>query len=381
MRTRDARNGIPHDHPTLPSLLVDAGYSTAMFGKWHCGWLPWFSPVRAGFQRFYGCLDGAIDYFEHLNTLGEHDLWEGETEIDDVGYFTDMISREASAYIRGAGDEPIYVQLNFTAPHWPWEGPGDSRIGARIRQEYAELDNVTSDPLCDFHSGSLAKYGEMVEAMDAAIGDVLEAIEDRGRADNTLIVFSSDNGGERWAKNWPFVGEKGDLTEGGIRVPFLVRWRAAVGGGQLCDRPNITMDWTATMLDAAGATPHPDYPLDGPSLVPYLVDGEAYPDHDLRWRTTNQVAIRRGDMKYLHDRRPRPRLGAWPVRHGDYHLLYDVTVDGREKADVAPHHPDLVSELRAEAERFDAEMLPYPPDMPGLPRRATADQPAVGHPD
>lgn len=381
MRTREERNGIPHDHPTLPSLLADAGYSTAMFGKWHCGWLPWYSPIRAGFQRFYGCLDGALDYFEHVNTLGEHDLWEGETEIHDVGYFTDMISREASAYIRDAGDDPIYVQLNYTAPHWPWEGPGDADVSARIRQEYAELDNVTSDPLCDFHSGSLAKYGEMVEVMDAAIGDVFEAIEDRGRADNTLIVFSSDNGGERWAKNWPFVGEKGDLTEGGIRVPFLVRWRAAVDGGQLCDRPNITMDWTATMLAAAGATADPGYPLDGPSLLPYLVGGAEYPDHDLKWRTTNQVAVRRGDMKYLHDQRPRPRLGAWPVKDGDYHLLYDVTIDGREKADLAPHHPGLLAELRAEAERFDADMLAYPPDMPGLPRRASAGRPAVGHPD
>ena len=116
-------------------------------------------------------------------------------------------------------------------------------------------------------------------------------------------------------------------------------------------------------------------------LAGIRLDGAPYPDHDLRWRTTNQVAIRRGHMKYLHDRRPRPRLGAWPVRDGDYHLLYDVAVDGREKADVAPHHAELVAELRAEAERFDAAMLPYPPEMPGLPRRASADRPAVGHPD
>lgn len=381
MRTRASDNGIPHDHPTLAKLLVAAGYTTAMFGKWHCGWMPWFSPIRAGFQRFYGCLDGALDYFEHIDTLGEHDLWEGETQIADVGYFTDIISREAAAYIAAAGDEPIYVQLNYTAPHWPWEGPGDAATGARIRAAYADMETPTADPLCDFHSGSLAKYGEMVEAMDAAFGGVLEAVEARGRADNTLIIFSSDNGGERWAKSWPFVGEKGDLTEGGIRVPFLVRWRAAIDGGQVCDRPNITMDWTATMLDAASAAADPFYPLDGPSLVPYLVEGSPYPDHDLRWRTTNQVAVRRGDMKYLHDRRPRPRLGGWPVKDGDYHLLYDVTVDGREKADLAPHHADLVAELRAEADRFDAEMLPYPPDMPGLPRRATADLPAVGHPD
>jgi arylsulfatase A-like enzyme len=138
----------------------------------------------------------------------------------------------------------------------------------------------------------------------------------------------------------PFVGEKGDLAEGGIRVPILIRWRAAIDGGQVCDRPSITMDWTATMLDAAGVDPDPAYPLDGPSLLPYLVEGARYPDHDLRWRTTNQIAVRRGDYKYLHDRRPRPLLGA-----------------------------------------FDADMLPNPPDMPGLPRRATTDRPAVSHPD
>jgi arylsulfatase A-like enzyme len=196
-----------------------------------------------------------------------------------------------------------------------------------------------------------------------------------------LIVFSSDNGGERWAKNWPFVGEKGDLTEGGIRVPFLIRWRSAIDGGQVSDRPNITMDWTATMLDAAGTAPHPDYPLDGASLVPYLVDGAAYPDHDLCWRTTSQLAVRRGDMKYLHDRRLRPRkLGLWPLEEGDFHLLYDVTADGRERADLAPHHTELVAELCAAAERFEQEMLPYPPD-PGPPHQASAHGPPVGHPD
>lgn len=381
MRTRAEFNGIPHDHPTLPKLLVDAGYSTAMFGKWHCGWLPWYSPIRAGFERFYGCLDGAIDYFEHIGTLGERDLWEGETEIDDTGYFTEMITREACAHIAAAGDEPLYLQLNYTAPHWPWEGPGDAHVGARIRDEYTQQESPDSYPLLDLHSGSLAKYGEMVEAMDAGIGDVIDAIDARGRPDDTLIVFSSDNGGERWANMWPFVGEKGDLTEGGIRVPGLIRWPSAIDGGQACDRPNITMDWTATMLDAAGAQPDPGYPLDGVSLLPYLVDGAPFPNHDLYWRTRSQLAVRRGRMKYLHDRRLRPqKLGQWPLADGDYHLLYDVAVDGRERADIAVHHPDQVNELRTAAERFEAEMLPYPPE-PGQPHQATDTDPAVGHVD
>jgi hypothetical protein len=135
------------------------------------------------------------------------------------------------------------------------------------------------------------------------------------------------------------------------------------------------------MLDAAGAPLDLDHPLDGTSLLAYLLDGAPYPDHDLFWRSASQLAMRRGDLKYLHDRRPRPRWGQWPLFEGDYHLLYDVTVDGRERADLAPHHPDVVAEMRAATERFDAEMLAYEPDHPGLPRHATPTAPAVGHPD
>ncbi|MFV0260301.1 MAG: sulfatase [Acidimicrobiales bacterium] len=382
LRTRDEKSGIPHNQPTLASMLVDGGYETAMFGKWHCGWLPWYSPMKAGFQTFYGNLDGAVDYFEHIGTLGEPDLYEGDTPIEETGYYTHLISDHAADWISRRGDDPFYLQINYTAPHWPWEGPGDAEEGRRIRQQYE--DGEVPLPLLHTDSGSLAKYAELVENLDEGIGRVLDALDTAGRVEDTLIVFCSDNGGERWSMNWPFVGEKGDLAEGGIRVPFVMRWPRAVAGGQVSDAPNGTMDWTATFLDAAGVTPDPAYPLDGVSLLPWLVDGADYPEHDLYWRVASQGAVRRGRWKYLYDGRPRARLGNWPPSPGPFDLLYDVTVDGREAANLARRHPEVVADLRKAYEAYDAALLPYPPDHPNLPREARhagPGKPAVSQPD
>jgi arylsulfatase A-like enzyme len=379
LRTRSETNGIPAGHPTLPSLLRDSGYDTAMFGKWHCGWLPWHSPLRIGFDTFFGNLDGAMDYFEHIGTLGEPDLWEGETPVEMTGYYTDIISEKTAEFVASRRDRPFYVQLNYTAPHWPWEGRGDADVGARIRSDYEE--GMVPFPLLHKDGGSLAKYGELVEAMDDGVGVVLDALETAGKADNTIVVFSSDNGGERWSNNWPFVGEKGDLTEGGIRVPFILRWPGAVAGAQRTDRPSITMDWTATLLAAAGVDAHPEWPLDGVNLLPWLVDGAPYPEHDLLWRISSQGAVRRGRFKYLRDGRDRAILGNWPRHPGRYELLFDVTVDGREAADIARHHPDVVAELRDVWSRYDAQLVPYPADHPGVPRHAGPGRPAVSEAD
>ncbi len=377
LTTHAEGNGIPADHPTLSSLLLTAGYETAMFGKWHCGWLPWYSPLRIGFQTFFGNFDGAIDYFEHVNTVGEADLYEGETSVEETGYYTSLISERAAEYVAAADRTgPFYVQLNYTAPHWPWEGPDDRAVGVEIRRRFD--GQRTPTPLIHPDGGSLAKYAELVEAMDEGVGRVLTALSDAGRADNTIVVFTSDNGGERWSKNWPLVGEKGDLAEGGIRVPLVLRWPAAVAGDQVSDDPIDTLDLTATLIEAAGTAPDGRYPLDGVSLLPWLVEGADFPEHDLFWRTSNQGALRRGRFKYLYDRRDRSVLGNWPRRYGPYHLLYDVAADGREQADIAGREPRLLDDLRATWERIEDELLPYPTSHPGVPRPS---QPATSEPD
>jgi arylsulfatase A-like enzyme len=378
--TRADWNGIPHDHPTLPSMLRDVGYRTAMFGKWHCGWLPWFSPLKIGFETFFGNLDGAMDYFTHIDTLGLPDLYEGETPVGMEGYYTDLISDRAVEYVSACDrDEQFYLQVNYNAPHWPWEGRDDRAVGDEIQRRYT----AGEQPLPILHSdaGSLAKYAEMIEQMDEGIGRILGALDATGRAEDTLICFCSDNGGERYSAMWPFIGEKGDVHEGGIRVPFVASWPAAIAGQQVSEGHHILMDWTATFLDAAGTGPSSDVPLDGVSLLPWLLDGSPHPDHDLFWRVASQGALRRGQFKYVFNNRDQAFLGSWPRMIRFSHRLYDLSGDGREVADVSRHHPEVLATLRTEWERINSELLPYPAGHRGVPRRATASQPAISQPD
>jgi arylsulfatase A-like enzyme len=364
LRTRSEQHGIPTDHPTLPSMLAAAGYQTAMFGKWHCGWLPWFSPLRIGFDQFFGNLDGAMDYFTHVDTVGQSDLYEGETPIEMHGYYTTILAERAAAFVRERRADPFYLQLNFTAPHWPWEGPDDEPVGRRIRDEVRSENSPV--PMFHFDGGSLAKYAEMVEAMDTSIGEVLDALDASGQADNTIVLFTSDNGGERFAFQWPFVGEKGDLTEGGIRVPLILRWPVAVGARQVSADASITMDWTATLLDLAGAETRPEVPLDGRSLAGWLLEGCSFPDHDLFWRTRSQGALRRGRYKYLRDQRDWAQMGSWPLVPNRPPQLFDMWSDGRERVNLARRHPELVSSMSASWDDIEQTLLRYEPAAPSV---------------
>jgi len=207
--------GLPPEHPTLPSLLKKAGYKTTLIGKWHLGFLPKFSPLKSGYDEFFGNYGGAVDYFTHKGGVGDQvreDLWEGEVPVHEVGYYTDVLADRASAYLKKQNqNQPFLLSLHFTAPHWPWEGPHDEAVARELKS------------LFHYDGGSLAKYGEIVEALDAAVGRVLKTLDEQGLADNTIVIFTSDNGGERFSHNWPFSGQKTELLEGGIRVAALAR--------------------------------------------------------------------------------------------------------------------------------------------------------------
>jgi arylsulfatase A-like enzyme len=355
--TRDADHGIPEDHPTLPSLLRDHGYRTAMYGKWHCGWLPWFSPLRIGFDTFFGNYGGALDYFSHLVSSGAHDLYEGEVEVDQIGYYTELISNRAVEFIEEAADgQPFYLQVNYTAPHWPWEGPNDQEWSQHVSEA---LTQPGQGALFDWEGGSLEKYAEMVEALDSGVGSILDALDEQGLADNTIVVFMSDNGGERFSFMWPFVGEKGDLEEGGIRIPFIIRWPAHIAPGQVSNVPVQTMDVTATILEIVGSSPREDYPLDGTSLAAWILQGGEEPQRDLLWRTRQQGALRRGDFKILIDRKAKPLWFTWFGKEGERVRLIHVAEDGRERKDVSTLYPDLTASMLEAWKEFDESLLPY----------------------
>jgi len=341
--------GLDPSHPTLASLLRKAGYSTAMIGKWHCGWLPEYSPTKSGWDEFFGNHGGVLEYFSKLGQLGDYDLYEGDATYQDLRYYTQVLTERAVEYVGREHDKPWLLNLNFTTPHWPWLAEGDAETGAeiaaKIRAATSQLE--ISDALNQWDGGSVAKYTEMVQSMDAAVGEVLAALHRSGQDEHTLVYFASDNGGERWSYLWPLSGEKFVLQEGGIRVPTIVRWPHRIDGSQVSHEPNFSPDWTATFLELAGARPDPAYPLDGTSLAGYLLKGEELPERDLFWRVEANRALRRGGWKYYQD------------EDGDDHL-FDLAADLREQADLAPDKPELLAELKAAWEEIASGLLPYP---------------------
>src|ERR1700693_5561070 len=200
---------LPADHPTLPSLLKKAGYGTTLVGKWHLGLLPKFGPLQSGYDHFYGFRGGAVDYYTHANK--KDDLWDDDVQVHQIGYLTDMLGSRAVAAVNGnaKSGRPFLISLHFNAPHWPWEAPGDQAESNRLR---------SASSLFDFDGGTQKTYQSMIQEMDLQIGRVLEALNANGMAKNTIVIFTSDNGGERFADTWPFAGGKAGLGGGGQRV-------------------------------------------------------------------------------------------------------------------------------------------------------------------
>ncbi len=339
--------GLPPEHPSLPSLLGQAGYATALVGKWHLGYAPHFGPLKSGYEEFFGAMSGGLDYFTHCDTSGAHDLWEGETEIHRIGYLTDLISDRSVEYIERQRDSarPFLLSVHYTAPHWPWE--------TRADEAEAKLLAGTREHIGHLSGGSVETYLTMIHHMDEGIGRIREALGSIGADEHTIVVFTSDNGGERFSDVWPLTGKKMDLLEGGIRVPYIVRWPARVKPGGVTPQLAMTMDWVPTLLDAAGAAPHPDYPLDGVSLLAVLENPAMTFERELFWRTNfrNQRALRAGRWKFLSTE--------------DGEFLYDLAADARERANRALREPARLAAMRARYAEWERT-------LPGVPEGAKA---------
>ena len=334
--------GLPPSHPTLPSMLAASGYRTALIGKWHLGFAPHFGPLSSGYDEFFGLMAGGADYFTHCNSTGKHDLYLGEQEHREEGYMTDLISRHAIDFVDrmacGAqSGSPFFLSLHHTAPHWPWETRDDADTPAQISNNLFHLDG-----------GNIDTYRRMIHHMDEGIGQLAASLRRHGLLDNTLIVFTSDNGGERFSDNWPLVGGKMDLTEGGIRVPWIAHWPAGIAAGGVSGQHCMTMDWSATMLDLAGVAAHPDYPLDGVSLAQVLRDPSRAFRRVMHWRMKHrgQRALRDGDWKYLR------------VDDNDY--LFNIPGDARERANKARREPERLQAMRSSWESWNATLPEIP---------------------
>jgi arylsulfatase A-like enzyme len=349
---REGRIGLPTDIPTLPSLLRQAGYRTSLFGKWHLGKPPEFGPLKSGYDRFFGMYGGYSFYFGH----GKDDpspVIDGERILTDHGYLTDLLADKAIEELQAGARaaKPMFLSLHFNAVHWPWEGPDDAGQSMAIREP------VHRD------GGSLGKYREMLESLDRNVGRVLDAIAALGLARDTLVIFTSDNGGERFSDMWPFTGMKGELLEGGIRVPVLASWPGRIRAGTRNEQIAVTHDWLPTLLAVAGAAPDANYPTDGENLLPVLTGNSPPRDRAIYWRykANDQAAVRAGDWKYL-------RLG------GREHL-FDVVADPRERVELHEKHPRELERLKRMYETWNAQMPAYPDDARSYDvRTGTADR-------
>ena len=328
--------GLPPAHATLPSLLRDAGYATALAGKWHLGFLPHFGPLKSGYQEFFGAMSGGLDYFTHKDSAGHLDLFEGEREVDRTGYLTDLISDKAVEFIGRRRSQPFFLSVHYTAPHWPWETRGDEAEARRIGK------------LFHFDGGSVETYLTMVRQMDEGIGRILDALKQSGADENTLVVFTSDNGGERFSDTWPLKGGKMDLLEGGIRVPYIVRWPGRIAAGGTTTQLAITMDWATSFLAAADVQPHADHPLDGINLLSVLEKPETRIARELYWRMKfrNQKAMRAGHWK-------------WLSLDGD-EFLFDLSKDARERANRGGREPMRLAAMRARYAEWERQLPVFP---------------------
>jgi arylsulfatase A-like enzyme len=330
--------GLSPRYPTLPLLLKKAGFGTTLIGKWHLGWLPDYGPLQSGYDHFWGFRGGALDYFTHKPEVGENveeDLWDGDAKVHQAGYLTDLLGNRAVSVIHdyAQAKSPVLLSLHFNAPHWPWEAPGDEAEAQRIKA------------LADYDGGSQRTYARMVQQMDVQVGRVLEALETAGLTNNTVVIFTSDNGGERFSDTWPFTGRKTELLEGGLRIPAVIRWPGHIPPGGTSSQVIISMDWMPTLLSIAGAGPDPQFPPDGINLLPFLTGNAAPVPRKLYWRYrfNAQRALRDGDMKWL--------------QMNENTFLFNVVNDPLERANLKDRQPQLYKKLAADYAAWNATML------------------------
>ena len=347
---RDA--GMPIAEETLAELLAQAGYATGIFGKWHLGYAPNFSPTRQGFAEFSGFVSGNIDLFSHIDQEGWYDWWRQQTLVAKPGYAPHLLTEHGVDFIHRHKDQPFFLYLPHPAPHYPYQGPGDA-ANRTIRQgpSPAGLAEVRTVPALAGNDAARA-YREMVEDLDTQVGRIVDALESCGLRDNTLLVFCSDNGGIAkpgiGGDNGPLRGRKGQLYEGGHRVPAIFNWPGRIRPG-VSEQTALTFDLLPTFAELAGATPTAE--IDGTSLTDLLVDNRALPARPLAWLSGPSMAYREGPWKLLIQKRSVE--------------LYNLEDDLAEARDLAAEQPERVRQMQAAAEKLRAQIRGTTPMQTG----------------
>lgn len=320
--------GLPLSETTLADRLKRLGYRTGAFGKWHLGYRPEYHPQKRGFDEFFGFLGGAHSYLD-WSADKANPLLRGTQPVDEKTYLTEAFAREASAFIERHRNQPFFVYLPFNAVHGPLQAI----------QKYLDRFAIVADE-------RRRTFAAMLSAIDDAVGTVMNTLRRNKLEENTLVFFLSDNGGPTLitsSRNDPLRGYKGQVLEGGIRIPYMVQWKGHLPAGRVYDQPVISLDIVPTAVMAAGGQAPPG--VDGVNLMPYLTGKAGGRPHDrLYWRFGPQAAIRSGDWKLL-----RQTEGQWE--------LYNLARDIGEKNNLAAAERARVKEMAADWEHWNSQLM------------------------
>jgi arylsulfatase A-like enzyme len=324
-RTPDGARGLAATGRSLPQLLKNNGYATALVGKWHLGYKAEFSPGAHGFDYFFGFKSGFTDYYQHTSGDGQPDLFEGDRPVEAAGYMTDLITEKSVRFIEQNAQRPFFIDISYSAAHWPYQRPGQPSRARDNARHLGPFDDSTS---------TRADYVAMLEHADQGVGRILRALDDLRLRQNTIVIFTNDNGGEWLSRNTPLFHHKGTVWEGGIRVPAILRWPGRIPAGTVSRQVGITMDLTASIL-AATRTPVPAAAgLEGIDLFPVLERRAPEIERTLFWRVIGagaQRAVRAGDWKLLFD--------------GGRPLLFNLRTDPGERTNVIGERSDIARKL------------------------------------
>lgn len=346
----DAVAGLPVSEVTVADVLGRLGYVTGAVGKWHLGAAPQFHPLRRGFKEYFGLIGGGHDYFA-VGPDGETreyfiPLQRNTTPERFERYLTDVLTTEAVAFIRRHRESPFFLYLAYNAPHTPLQAP----------ESWLQRVSHIEDP-------TRQKYAAMVAALDEGVGKVCDILKELGLEEKTLVFFLSDNGGPvsvTHSSNDPLRGAKGSVYEGGIRVPFVVRWKGVLSAETTYDEPVISLDIPVTMVAVAGGAFPEDRKVDGVNILPYLRRQQQGPPHkSLFWRTGGGTS--------------------WAVRSGQWKLvkvgqqeeeLFDLSSDISETRNLKSEHGEIYEDLRRQYEEWNKENIAPLFESPRPPRRA-----------
>ena len=340
--------GLPASEPTISRLLKDSGYDTAIIGKWHLGYEDKFAPGNHGFDHAFYCVGGAMDYFQHCEDPPQNApaLRLNGAPVKRDGYFTDLIAEDATHWLRqrltSRAEKPFFLYVPFTAPHSPYQGPQDS-APTPLPADSDRWKQGRSDPQV---------YAAMIERMDWAVGRILDTIADAKSAQNTLVIFASDNGGTASARPTGLRGLKGTTFEGGIRVPCIIRWLGIVQADTIYPHPTATFDLTVSMARVAGIAPPPHKPFDGIDILSSVVENRPPPQRILFWRQRRGErtwrAVRDGTLKYVSE----------TVGGNSEEYLFKLDDDPAEKNNILSAHTDDALRLKALLLEWEKEVKP-----------------------